>query len=289
VLLALAAGGAAFFLLSQAEMSAGQAGLQKVPVVVAVHEIPARKPLEAVDLTIREVPLDPTNERGIFSDPGLLTGRVLAVPALQGQMVTANMLASTASGDGGFTLLGPTETVAPESEAWRAVSLSVPAERAAGGNVGPDMTVDILATLTVNVPQELAESGRYYTDKATKITYQNILILSKAESTYVLKVPLAIAEEMAHLQATGSAQFTMLLRPEQDLRYADASKLGATTNMLIERYGLPLPEPYPPGRGPVRTPEPTPTPSSPVVSAGDPLTNPSGSEAEPSTSSSPAP
>ena len=53
----------------------------------------------------------------------------------------------------------------------------------------------------------------------------------------------------------------MVLRPEQDIRYADASKLGATTNIFIERYGLPVPEVFPPGEGPIPTPEPTPTPT----------------------------
>ena len=292
VVLALAAGGAAFLLLSQAEMSAGQAGLQKVPVVVAVHEIPARKPIEPMDVEVREVPLDTTNERGIFSDPALLTGRVLAVPALQGQMVTANMLASTATADGGFSLLGPTETVAPDSEAWRAVSLTVPADRAAGGVIAANMTVDLIATITVNVPQGLLDAGRYYTDKATKVTYQNALVLTKSDATYVLKVPLAVAEEIAHLQATGSTQFTLLLRPEQDLRYADASKLGATTTMLIERYGIPIPEVYPAGRGPIVTAAPTPTPSPVVVSSGDPaagVTDPSGAATVPSSPPSPAP
>jgi hypothetical protein len=53
----------------------------------------------------------------------------------------------------------------------------------------------------------------------------------------------------------------MVLRPEQDIRYADASTLGATTNLFIERYGLPVPEVYPPGEGPIATLEPTPTPT----------------------------
>jgi hypothetical protein len=199
-------------------------------------------------------------------------------------MVTANMLASTATTDGGFSLLGPTETVAPESEAWRAVSLTVPPDRAAAGVIAADMTVDVVATITVNVPQGLLDDGRYYTDKSTKVTYQNALVLTKSDTTYVLKVPLAIAEEMAHLQATGSTQFTLLLRPEQDLRYADASKLGATTTMLIERYGIPIPQVFPAGRGPIPTAAPTPTPSAAVVSDGEQA----GEETEPGAEAAPS-
>ena len=43
IVLALAAGGAAFFLINQAQQQAGQAGLQKVAVVVAARPIQARK------------------------------------------------------------------------------------------------------------------------------------------------------------------------------------------------------------------------------------------------------
>jgi Flp pilus assembly protein CpaB len=69
VVLAIAAGGAAFYLISQAQQQAGQAGLQKVAVVVAARMIPARKPIEADDVVVREIPIDPTNAQGIVSTP----------------------------------------------------------------------------------------------------------------------------------------------------------------------------------------------------------------------------
>ena len=53
VLLAVVAGGAAFFLINQAQQEAGQAGLQKVAVVVAAQTIPARKIIEATDVTVQ--------------------------------------------------------------------------------------------------------------------------------------------------------------------------------------------------------------------------------------------
>ncbi len=259
VVLAVAAGGAAFFLINQAQQQAGQAGLQKVAVVVALHDIPPRKPIETLDVEVREVPLDATNERGIIQKPEDVVGRVLAVPALQGQLVTTNMLASTATG-GQFSILGPTETVGPDSEAWRAVSLTVPDDRAVGGLLQPNETVDVVVTATVNVPTGLTDAG-YYTDKSTKITYQNMVILAKSGTFYVVKATLAVAEEIAHLEASGTAQFSLVMRPDRDTRQADASKLGATTNLFIQRYGLPIPVVFPPGEGPIPTPQPTPTPT----------------------------
>ena len=261
VVLALAAGGAAFFLINQAQQQAGQSGLKTVSVVVAARPIPARKPVEADDLAVRQVPLDPTNSDAIIvKQPEQIIGRVLAVTVLQDQMITMNMLASTATG-GQFSILEPGETIAPDSEAWRAVSLTVPDDRAVGGLLQPGMTVDVFTSATVNVPQDLLLAGRFYTDKSTKITYQNMVILARAGTFYVVKATLGIAEEISHLQASGNATFSFAMRPEADVRLVDASALGETTNMLISKYGLPVPENFPPSRGPIPTPEPTPTPS----------------------------
>ena len=275
VVLALAAGGAAFFLINQAQQQAGQGTLQKVAVVVATRVIPARKPIEADDVTVREIPLDPTNAQGIVSTPDKLIGRVLAVTVLQDQMVTTNMLASEVTG-GQFSILGPDETVGPDSEAWRAVALTVPDDRAVGGLIQPGMTVDVFISATVNVPQDLLSSGKYYTDKATKITYQNMEILAKTGSAYIVKATLAVAEEITHLQASGNAMFSFALRPDSDVRFADASKLGETTNLIIERYGLPIPQTFPAGNGPLPSPvaTPSPSPAAPASAAPSASTTP---------------
>lgn len=281
IVLALAAGGAAFYLINQAQQQAGQSGLKTVSVVVAARPIPARKPVEPDDVTVREIPLDATNSDAIIvKQPDQVIGRVLAVSVLQDQMLTTNMLASTAAG-GQFSILEPGEIVVPESEAWRAVSLTVPDDRAVGGLLLPGMTVDVFTSATVNVPQDLLTAGRYYTDKSTKITYQNMVILARVGPLYVVKATLATAEEISHLQASGNATFSMAMRPESDIRLVDASGLGETTNKLISKYGLPIPETFPPGNGPIPTAQPTPTPA-PATPA------PSGSIA-PGASGSPAP
>lgn len=277
VVLALGAGAAAFFLISQAQQQAGQGALQKVSVVVARVTIPARKPIEPTDVEVRLVPIDPTNAQGIVSTPDKVIGRISAVTILEGQLVTTNLMASSASG-GQFTILSPEETISPDSQKWRAVSITVPDDRAVGGLLLPNQTVDVFVTATVNVPQDVLNAGRYYTDKTTKITYQDMLILAKSGTYYIVKANLAVAEEIAHLQAAGNASFSLALRPDEDVRIADSSQLGATTNMLIKRYGLPVPEVFPPGRGPIPTAAPTAAPS-----PGTP--RPSGS---PSPSGSPA-
>ncbi|HXS71238.1 MAG TPA: RcpC/CpaB family pilus assembly protein [Patescibacteria group bacterium] len=263
VALAIVAGGAAFFLINQAQQEAGQAGLQKVAVVVAAQTIPARKIIEATDVTVREIPIDQTNEQGIASTPDKVIGRVPAVAILQGQMVLTNLLASSTEG-GQFTVLGPEESVGPDSPEWRAVSMTVPDDRAVGGLLTPNQTVDVFVTAAVNVLTDsqngIGKDG-YYTDKSTKLSYQDMLILAKSGTYYILKAPLDVAEEISHLQASGAASFSLALRPDTDTRLVDASALGTTTNRVIIRYGLPIPVAFPPVSGPVPVAKPTPTPN----------------------------
>ncbi len=260
VILALVAGGAAFYLMTRAQEQAALAGQDKAAVVVAVRAIPARQAIVAGDVTVREVPLDATNAAGVATDVNQVIGRIPAVTVLQGQLVTTNMLASSSEG-GRFSILGPDETVGPDSEAWRAISLTVPDDLAVGGLLEAGQTVDIFVTTVVNVPAELATEGKYVTDRSTKVTYQNVLILAREDAFYIIRATLPIAEEIAHLQAVGSATFSMALRPDVDQRPVDAATLGETTNQIIEKYGLPIPETYPAGAGPAPTPTPTETPT----------------------------
>lgn len=267
VVLAIVAGVAAFFLISQAQMQAGRADLPMARVVVAVKTITARTPIAAADVTSKDVPLDPANATGLATDLDAVVGRVPAVTILQGQILTTNMLASSTEG-GRFSILRPEETIAPDSEAWRAVSITVSDDLAVGGMLTPGQTVDVFVTAVVSVPPELAESGKYVSDRSTKVTYQNTLILAREDAFYVIRVALPIAEEIAHLQASGTATFSLALRPDEDLRAVDATNLGETTNKIITKYGLPIPEPVGEPRTPTRaitapspTPAPTPAPS----------------------------
>jgi hypothetical protein len=181
--------------------------------------------------------------------------------------VTQNLLASSQAGDE-FSILGPNESIGPDSEAWRAVSITVADDLAVGGVIKAGQTVDVFVTTVVTVPPDIAAGGRFMTDRSTKIVYQNLLILARKDQFYIVKAPIAIAEELAHLQAIGTATMSMVLRPDSDQRPVDATALGETTNRIIQKYGLPIPETYPRGNVPVATlppvPAPTPFPSAPA-------------------------
>jgi Flp pilus assembly protein CpaB len=287
VVLAIVAGGAAFFLINQAQQQVGQANAQKVPAVVAVQVIPAREAIDAADVEVRQVPLDPTNANGVIADPAEVIGRIPAVSILQGQLITTNMLASSDEG-GQFSVLGPDETIAPDSELWRAVSLTVSDDMAVGGLLKAGQSVDVFVTVVVSVPADLAAAGRFYADRATKVTYQDMVILARSGAFYIVRAPLDVAEEIAHLQATGNATFGLALRPDEDTRTTDASAFGETTNRIIEKYGVPVPEVFPAGRGPLQTPVPLTTPAPSPSPSLTPISSP-GASAAPAPSATPAP
>ncbi len=266
VVLALVAGGIAFYTINQAQQKATETGTSKVQLVVAIATIPAREPVKSSDVELREVPIDPTNANGVLNDTGLVVGRIAAVTILQGQLVTTNMLASVTEG-APFSILTPDESVGPDSEALRAISITVSDDLAVGGMLSVGDAVDVFVTTTVAVPDD--GTGRYMSDRATKITYQDVTILARKDQFYVIRAPVEIAEELAHLQATGVATFSLALRPLEDQRQVDATSLGETTTKIIEKYGLPIPKPVLPGF--VAAPTPTPAPTASPAPSGQPI------------------
>jgi Flp pilus assembly protein CpaB len=273
VVLAVIAGVTSFYLINQAQDKAGQGEIKLVPIVVAAQIIPARTPIQPGAVVVKQVPLDAATQAGIVTDPASLEGKVLAIPITIGQPIYSNMIASS-SGQSGFAILGPDETVAPDSEAWRAISIIIPDDRAVAGLLVAGQTIDIFMTATMTVPVNAAPVGVYYSDMVTKITYQDMVILGRAGSQYILKTSLAVAEEINHMLATGTITFSAALRPDQDVRFVDVSKLGATTNRILQKYGLPFPALFPapsasiPPQPPLALPTPPPTaaPATPAPS-----------------------
>lgn len=261
VLMGILAGAAALYVVQRAQLEAGSAGLQLVPIVVAVRDIPPRTPIAAADMVVRQVPMDNSNASGTFSEPGPIVGLITSVPVLANQPLLANMLAGQSSGGGTLGILAPNETVAPDLPAWRAVAVTIPEDRAAGGLIEAGQTVDMIATVLITLPESVIEAGRYTTDRSTKLVYQDMMVLAKTTTAYVIKAPIDVAEEISHFQASGAASFTLLVRPAQDLRTVDVTSLGTTTAEIIQRYGLDIPEVFPPGAGPLPRPTPTAEPS----------------------------
>jgi Flp pilus assembly protein CpaB len=254
LMFAVAAAGAAFLVLTRAQSGVTTKVVTR-DVVVAAHEISERTVIQATDLTIRAVADDPSLDSAL-TVPDAAVGRIAAVTILAQQPVTVNLLTSSEVG-GAFSILAPQETVAPDSPFWRAVSVDVPDDRAVGGVIQIGQHVDLFVTVTVNVvvpdgspaptptPNASGPVGPYYSDTTTKITYQDLPVLAHALTLYVLKVTIAQAEEISHLEASGAASFSLALRPDTDKRPVATDGLGETTNIIIQRYGMPIPAEYP--------------------------------------------
>jgi len=302
LILAVGAAAGAFYLINNAQQQAGRGTIKTTTGVVAAKTLAAKTTLSADDLSVRDdIPFDTTtNIPGMIpTAKEALVGRVLGVDVAQGQLMTLNLLASTSVG-GQFPILGPGETVAPDSDAWRAVSITVSDDHAVGGMLVAGMTVDVLMSESIGaLPSASASAGPSGTPAATptpnpsaqiytgglstKVTYQKMLILARQGTYYVLKATLPVAEEVTQATNDG-AIFTLILRPDQDARILDVSGLGATTSRILQRYGLLIPQKFPnPGAFPSNPPIPKITPAPSATAAPGP------SDAVPSPAPSSAP
>jgi Flp pilus assembly protein CpaB len=301
VLLAIAAGAAAFMLSSQGSAPDEEAFPTR-EVVVAGTPIDGRSTIDASQLVIRPVVLDETTAMA-FTDREQVVGQVAAIPILLNQPITPNMLASMVGG-GAVQILKANETVAPDSPVLRAISLTVPAERAVGGLILDGERVDLISTIEflveppvdpetgepVTTDPETGEPVPFQTGYSTKTMWTDVEILKHTPDTdvYVVRAELQTAEEIAHAQTQG-AEFTMVLRPPEDTRDIDRSSYGETTDTLITRYNFRVPEKIDGATYGQPIAFPTPFPNEPYLSPA-PLPSPSPESAlVPAPSESPAP
>lgn len=218
-------------------------------VVVAAADIPGRKTIAESDVVLREVEADPVNATA-FTGLDQVLGRVVTVPVTAGQLLSPNLLASTDAG-ATFSILRPGEEWDDSMPDLRAVSMTVPDDRAVGGTLQPGQPVDLIATLTVSPldengeapapTEEPAEDGAAprLAGPSTKTTLQRLDILARNATLYILRTDLATAEKITELQAAG-AQFTFVLRADEDERTAETE--GSTLDRLLEEFEFPAPE-----------------------------------------------
>jgi Flp pilus assembly protein CpaB len=239
---------ATVYIALQASGLTDQGEVEMRQVVVAAVEIPGRKTIAEADVVMRSVPVDPINETAFTSIDEVL-GRVVSVPVSPGQLLTPNLLASTDAG-AVFSILRPGEEFDPSMPDLRAVSMTVPDDRAVGGTLQPGQPVDLIATLNVTPTGDgepaaspapdggTSDEGRV-AGPSTKTTLQQLDILVRNGTLYILRTDLAPAEKITELQAAG-AQFTLVLRAAEDERSAETE--GSTLDRLLEEFEFPVPE-----------------------------------------------
>ena len=292
--LALGAGWGAYTIATSGNAASAQ--IIREPVLVAARDIPARTTVTIDDVTVRQVPIDELLSQS-YRESGQVLGRVTAVPIYADQQVTPNLFA-TSTADSDFSILAPDEVVTATSPFWRAVAVSVPPDRAVGGEIKAGDHIDLFVSVEIEVLQldpegvyqqvETATEDGLISGKSTKITYQDLEVLkiNEDEGMYILKVDLHQAEEIAHIVQVAPDSFALALRPAEDTRRANPIEYGETTDRLIMTYLFPAPQlidlsqllGLPPGASPIPGGVPTPTASP------DPNATP-----EPSAEASPTP
>src|SRR3989304_2245544 len=146
---------------------------------------------------MRSVPADPTNESA-FTRIDEVLGRLSGVPISTGQMVTRTMLASNASGQA-FSIREPGQEYDPNGPPLRAVSVSVPDERAVAGTLVAGQRVDLIVTMAINpeIGQTAEEAAlttaEFIPGPSTKVTLQMLTVLSRNGTIYILRADLATA------------------------------------------------------------------------------------------------
>jgi Flp pilus assembly protein CpaB len=287
VALALAAGYGAFQIAQNGNRAPA---VIKETVLVAARDIQARTEITPDDVTTREVPIDEILSQS-YHEAEEVVGRVTSVPIYADQQMTPNLFA-TAAADAEFSILGPDETVAPDSEFWRAVAVSVPPERAVDGQIHDGQHVDLFISVQIDIlaldPEgnfqrvETATEDGLTSGKSTKISIQDLEVLKADpdENMYILKVSLHVAEQIYHVVQVAPDSFSLALRPDEDTRATDTSDYGTTTDRLIMTYLYPVPQLIDLS---LLLGQPVPTP---VIG---PQPSPSGSPAAPSPSPTAAP
>src|SRR4029079_614471 len=112
-------------------------------IVVAAVPIQAHTQILANMVKTDTVPDDPASD-GTATEVSGVVGHVALVSIATGQPVQ-NAMISGQSGQG-LEIIPPDATVGPDSPIWRAVSITVPPERAVGGVVTAGDHVDLIVT-----------------------------------------------------------------------------------------------------------------------------------------------
>lgn len=261
-LLAVLAALATYYLATR-PAGPGQQPTTQRTIVVAAANIPARTVIDEADVRTESVPDSPAL-RQVVSDPASIVSGIALITINAGDPITFGMIGT---GGGVLPILQPGETVAPDSPAWRAVSVLIPQDRAVGGMITEGDHIDLFATIQIRIydaegalSEDALPPEGYYSDYTTKVTWENLEVLAvdNDNSLYMVKVDQHQAEEIAHVQGSGANAFSMSLRPSADTRPLPRGEYGETTNRLIEQYNFPIPQIIDLGDYPQPSPQPSP-------------------------------
>jgi len=233
LILALAAGGGGFFVLTQAQQQAATEGVPTASVVVAAREIAARKPIEAGDVALREVPQDVTNAAA-FTSIDEVVGRISGSPSRpparheEPPRVGGRRRAVLDPGAGCIHRAGQPDL--------RAIRSACPTIAPSAGSSSPGRRVDVFVTATVNVPRRSPSREGSTQTSSTKLTYQDFPVLAKSGDPLHPAGPPRRWPRRSATTCRPARPPSLRPRPPEDTRTVDTAGLRETTNRIIEQY-----------------------------------------------------
>ncbi|MBN2270323.1 MAG: Flp pilus assembly protein CpaB [Sedimentisphaerales bacterium] len=117
-------------------------------VVLASQDMPAMSVLESSNLTVKKVPRDKLSA-GYLSDTVQAVGKILAVPVVEGQMLTESCFVTEGSS---------AQIAASLPSGMRAVAVSLTSASISGGLLYPGCVVDVLASFRLPSSSERGEA-----------------------------------------------------------------------------------------------------------------------------------
>lgn len=183
-------------------------GAQRVPMVVAAHDVAVIRPLTADDLEVRSVPPDAL-PAGALANVDDVIGRVPTTPLWQGQPLVAQALADDAAVFHTGLTLRPGE---------RAIAIPVGAVSAVGGAISPGARVDVLAVPLI---------GRAPAGRSVELLAADALVLDVRAESGAPYVPRPRDASVA-VDRIGSVIIAIL--PADEIRFAD--RIATSTFVL---------------------------------------------------------
>ena len=254
-------GATSFYLIQQAQQHAGQGEAQLVKVVVAAQIIPARTPIQPGALVLREIPLDPDDAGRHPHRHGAAHGQGAGHPRRDRpadlrehdclSRRSVRLLDPRAGRDGRAQFRGVARDLDHDPRRSRGRG---PARRRPDHRHLHDRHHDD--------PRDRPAGRVYYSDMVTKITYQDMVILARSGTQYILKTSLAVAEEINHLLAAGTVRSAPPSdRTGRPLRRREQARRDHEPHPAEVRPALPGHLPGPLGHDPAAAPAPIPHPA----------------------------
>jgi Flp pilus assembly protein CpaB len=242
LLFAVIAGTATFFYAS-ATKSEAPAPIPTTQVVVAAREIPPKTQVTTSDIKLVRMNTDAVPP-GAQSTPDAVVGRIALVAISTGEPILPTKLA----GPNGAafvvippTALAPDGSIQPGTPMYRAMSITVGDNLAAGGAIQPGDIVDLLYTFTFSPEKFFTNPNpqQFASDATARIVLERIPILARNVSVYTIRTDATTAERIGYLMASGG-QMQMLLRAAKDDRASGTT--GATFGSVQPVYKFETPK-----------------------------------------------